>query len=242
MLSDAEAHLWHVRPETITADREIESCRRVLVDDEVQQIARFRFDVERHDRLVARALLRTVLSTYLDVDPRDWRFESNAHGRPEVAAPAAGRGLSFSVSHTRGLIVCLVARDRVVGVDTEPLNGRRSFDDIPARYFAAAEVAELATWPAETRQRRFVEYWTLKEAYVKARGLGLSLPLRQFAFDLRAMPDTIGIAFDPEFDDEPSRWQFSFEPLSAGHVVATAMARRPRSELRAREWRLLRGA
>jgi 4'-phosphopantetheinyl transferase len=238
-LGGSVVHLWYVRPEQVSAPADLEACQRILTPEERAAVARFHFDVDRHDRLVARALLRTVLSSYADVEPSAWRFVSNAHGRPAVDGPVEVRSLSFSVSHTKGLIVCLVGRDRVLGVDAEPLAGPVRFDDIAQRYFAPREAAELATWPDPARRRRFAEYWTLKEAYVKARGLGLSIPLDQFSFEIGG-PQSIAITFAPGVDDDPASWQFSLEPVSDEHVVAVATEAVADRGLQLREWSLER--
>ena len=111
--------------------------------------------------MVTRVLVRTVLSRYLALAPADWRFSANAYGRPAIANDAfANCGLSFNISHARGLIALAVTRHREIGVDVENVRVRQVSLDIADRFFAPAEVAELASFQRERQQDRFFEYWT----------------------------------------------------------------------------------
>ena len=223
-LPAAEAHLWSARPGAFADAAQLQRLRAILTDEERARADRYRFARDRRASLVTRALVRVTLSRYCDVPPARWRFRTNRHGRPEVAAPVSP--LRFNVSHTRGLVVCLVGRERELGVDTECLDRGRRWLDLAERFFAPAEARALRGVPAARRPLRFLEYWTLKESYVKARGRGLTLPLSGFRFDLPARSrDGIGIRFTPAVEDDPARWQFTLDRLGAGHVVATAVER-----------------
>lgn len=187
-------------------------------------MARLRFAADRDAYLVAHAMVRVVLSTYEDRDPASWRFVANEHGRPEID-PAQRSRLSFNLSHTRGLVACAVATGRSVGVDVETTDRRIDADEISRRHFAAAEHRALAALPEDRRDRRFLEYWTLKEAYIKARGVGLGLPLDSFAIEL-GDGGPIGISFDDRAGDDPSGWQFDQRWVSATESLAVAIPRR----------------
>ncbi len=219
-----EAHLWLARPAAFTDEARPARLRAMLTDEERARIDRLRFARDRRTVLVTRALARVTLSRYCDVPPHRWRFRTSEHGRPEISSPASP--LRFNVSHTEGLVVCLVSRGREIGVDAESLTGDRRWLDLAERFFAPAEARALREVPAARRRRRFLEYWTLKESYVKARGRGLTLPLSGFWFDLPVPArDHVRIRFTPAVDDEPSRWQFVLENLGADHVVASAVDR-----------------
>ena len=223
-LSAAEAHLWSARPAAFTDPAQIARLRAMLTGGERARTDRYRLARDRSTSLVTRALVRVTLSRYCDVPPARWRFRANDHGRPEIASPASP--LRFNVSHTAGLVVCLVTRGRELGVDAEGLDQHRRWLDLADRFFAPAEARALRVVSAAGRPRRFLEYWTLKEAYVKARGRGLTLPLSGFWFDLPApTPDDIGVRFTPAVDDDPARWQFTLQSLGTGHLVATAIDR-----------------
>ena len=109
--------------------------------------------------------------------------------------------LRFNLSHTDGLIACAVTIGREVGVDVEHIQ-RRLTHDVAGRFFAPREVDDLKALPEDEQQRVFFDYWTLKEAYIKARGFGLALPLGDFAFTL-APPAPPQIAFEPALRRRP---------------------------------------
>ena len=179
-----------------------------LSDDERAREARFYFEADRERFAIGRGLTRLQLSRFLGGDPGAWRFRVNDHGRPELdLPPGTPPPLGFNVSHTPGLVACAVTSIPDVGVDVEAVT-RRLSHDIAERFFAPREVADLRALPAEQQPRVFFDYWTLKEAYIKARGLGLALPLAHFAFRLRP-PAAPTIAFDPEIPDDPAAWQFA---------------------------------
>src|SRR5262249_38404375 len=145
---------------------------------------RFLFAEHRHQFLISHALLRQVLSLYVDVAPAAWVFSTTAHGKPEIAAPAGPPSLRFNLSHPPGR-ACLAARlGGEIGVDVENMQRREVGLELAERYFASDEVAHLRRLEGAERKSAFFDYWTLKEAYLKARGLGLSLPLDAFAFSL----------------------------------------------------------
>jgi 4'-phosphopantetheinyl transferase len=154
------------------------------------------------------------------VAPQDWRFVEDAHGKPQIVnEDSAARRISFNISHTRSLVVLGITCERALGVDTEDVHARNAELGIADHYFAADEVAQLRATPRESQQARFFEYWTLKESYIKARGLGLSLPLEQFAFDL-SRPRGVRIGFHPPLIDDPARWSFSLWRARGDHYVA----------------------
>lgn len=195
-----------------------------LDDGERARAARFVRAVDRDTFVIARALLRTTLSAYGPTTPRAWRFETNPHGCPSVAAPQAGTPrLAFNLSHTTGLVALAVTRGRLVGVDVERVD-RVVREDVAGRHFAPDEVRDLRALPADRQARAFFEYWTLKEAYIKARGMGLAIPLADFAFAL-APPAAPVIRFVEGFDDRAERWQFWQAWPTVDHRLALAVTR-----------------
>jgi len=226
-LDDRRIDLWYVRPDQTAEPALLDAYRRLLSPEEREQEQRFRFERDRVQHVVARALVRTVLSHYTLDDPASWQFGPNAFGKPFVAGPCA-MPLEFNLSHTQGLAVCLVALGREVGVDAEDVTRPVDHLTLARRFFAAPEVAVLEALPPPQQPEAFYRFWTLKEAYVKARGLGLSVPLGDFAFTV-ATEKAPSIAFTPRVGDDPSRWQFAELRLGARHQVALAV-RRPASE------------
>jgi 4'-phosphopantetheinyl transferase len=165
---------------------------------------RFLLADDRRDFAAAHVLLRHALSSCAAVAPADWQFTTNEYGKPLVVMPdQAFQGITFSLSHTKGLVACAVTRDARVGVDVERARGMSDLLDVARRCFAPAEARSLEAMSPDDRQSRFVELWTLKESYLKATGRGLSVPLDRVAFDLSHLP---GLSFSAK--DNPCNWQF----------------------------------
>lgn len=203
----------------------LSSMRALLSDAERCQEKRFYFADDRQRYLVTRAMVRSVLSRYAGGAPADWVFSANAYGRPAIAnASAAARGLSFNISHARGLIALGVTRRRALGVDVENVLARPVSIGIAERFFSRSEVAELARVPADLRQDRFFEYWTFKESYIKARGMGLSIPLDRFSFDF-PQERSVRISIDAELNDDEKRWDFWQLRPTPEHLLALCAAR-----------------
>lgn len=199
--------------------------RLIITPDENERMARFVFERDRRQFLMTRALVRTTLSRYADVSPASWRFIANEYGRPDVLdRPPGVADLRFNLSHTDGLIACAVTVGREVGIDVENIT-RKVTHDIPGRFFAPREVADLRALPEAEQQKVFFDFWTLKEAYIKARGMGLALPLADFAFRLRP-PAPPTIAFEPTLDDDPATWQFFQSRPTPEHRLGLAVRRR----------------
>ena len=168
-------------------------------------------------RSASRALQRRALSSCTDIAPDAWRFVADNNGRPRIAAPAGAPPLCFSVANTRGLVACAVSLARDVGLDVETWR-----DDVPAllvqRCFGPDERTALASLPTAAQPRRFVELWTLKEAYIKARGLGLSLPLERIGLALDDGPPRL--VLDPSLGDDGASWQLALWSPTSSHAAA----------------------
>lgn len=196
--------------------------------DEIERarLEALRAESDRRLYLAAHGLLRQALGELGSVGPAEWRFRADARGRPQISFPA-NTGLNFSLTHTGGLVAVAIARDGEVGVDAEWL-GRRQFmrpeSDLAAlaeRYFAPAEQAEVMAGAGEERNRAFLRIWTLKEAYLKARGLGLTLPLREFAFETSG--GRIALRAEPELEAAPEAWTFAQHWPTEAHCLAVAV-------------------
>jgi 4'-phosphopantetheinyl transferase len=192
----------------------------LLSEDERHRAVGFHFERDTIHFVAAHALVRRALSTFVPMSPDTWRFTTNAFGRPEVAGTGPEPHLRFNLTHTHGLVACVVSLGRDVGVDAEALDGRPSLD-IASDVLTATELAVLEKLPASERPARFLEYWTLKEAYVKARGLGLSIPLHAFAFQ-RDEKGEIGLVRDSSLQDQKT-WTFSSWRVDGAFQVALAI-------------------
>ncbi|MCC7367464.1 MAG: 4'-phosphopantetheinyl transferase superfamily protein [Chloroflexi bacterium] len=234
-LPPGEAHLWQTAPDAPAGADLLAAYDALLSPAERARNRRFVFERHRRQDLVTRALVRTVLSTYCPtVEPAAWEFAAGPFGRPFVAGPMAQTGLSFNLSHTDGMIVCLVAAEREIGVDVEDTARNSATVEIADRYFSSDEVHRLRRLPLAAQPSRFFDIWTLKEAYIKARGLGLHLPLDQFTLSLQEggpghvngpNGPCIGISFGPGIEDDPASWQLRILSLTARHRCAVAIRR-----------------
>lgn len=218
-----DVHLWLAFTDDARDGELLRAYRRMLTPQELSRGERFRFEHDRERYWLTRALVRVALSRYANVAPQDWSFETNAFGRPHVVHPdAAVRRISFNLSHTDGLIVLAVTRERAVGVDVERADRKVNLS-VADHYFSPAEAAALGALEPGLQHGRFLDLWTLKESYIKARGMGLSIPLDRFSFDLDG--DGIRLSFDAGFDDSPSRWSFLRWRPSPAHVAAVCLER-----------------
>lgn len=228
-LAATEIHLWLAFYDEIN-DASLHSAYRELLNAaEKAQEPRFYFARDRQRYLITRALVRTVLSRYVSIRPQEWIFSTNAYGRPEVVnAQARAEWLSFNISHTHSLIVLGVTKRRALGVDVENVSAREAAIEVADRYFAPQEVAVLLAAPRDQQQYRFFEYWTFKEAYIKARGMGLALPLDKFSFHYPGHHE-VEIAIQPELEDDSARWQlWQFRPMP--EYLTAICAERARGE------------
>ena len=175
-----------------------------------------------HDRgafIAAHALTRGTLSRYASLAPSEWRFCSGPHGKPEIAAEVDSPPLRFNLSHTRGLVAVAVGMRHSLGVDIELVDRDRLGLDLALSTFAPAECEHLLRLPVAEQTVAAFRFWTLKEAYLKATGLGLSVPLKHFAFTL-AGPS---ITFTHRMADDPARWHFHQLQPTPEHILALAV-------------------
>jgi 4'-phosphopantetheinyl transferase len=215
-------HLWYTQSDDLTAPAALDAYLGLLSPDEHTRHARFLNERARHEYLLTRALCRTVLSRYAAVGPADWRFRANQWGRPEIDCPSPEYAdLRFNLSNTRGLVVCAVAQGGEIGVDVELIDRAGSLLEIADRFMAPVEARDIAGLPPDTQALRFFTYWTLKEAYIKARGRGLSIPLDKFWFHLdAASPARLVLA--PDMDDTAAGWTFAQLQPTGRHLLAIA--------------------
>lgn len=219
-LAPGEVHVWLTEAERLLDATWWAGALALMTEDERARHDRFVFERSRRQFAAARALVRRVLAGYVGAPPEALRFVVSAHGRPALT-PDAG-GLVFNLSHTEGLAALAVARGVELGVDVEDCQRRSRPEEIADHFFAAAEVAGLMALPAAARPARFFDLWTLKEAYIKARGLGLALPLGGFAFDLAGGRAAIAVSFEERIGDAPAGWRFTLDDPTPRHRLALA--------------------
>lgn len=203
-------------------DRELRDALALLSADERERHARFRVERDRREFAIAHALLRATLSEFGDAAPRDWRFETGPHGKPALAPGISAPPLAFNLSHAHGLVACAVSRGPVLlGLDVELVTRATDWRGIASRYFSSAELAQIDRAPAAERATRFFELWTLKEAFAKALGLGLSQSLDAAVFEVAGgactgctLPDGMPAA----------AWTFALYRPAPDHRLAVAVS------------------
>ncbi|MBW2713727.1 MAG: 4'-phosphopantetheinyl transferase superfamily protein [Deltaproteobacteria bacterium] len=165
--------------------------------------------------------MRTTLSRYARVSPSDWQFQEGEYGRPEITPNPAAPGLRFNLSHTKGLVACIATREIDCGVDVERVGRVKNLEGVARRVFSEIELDDLLGRSGADREGRFTDFWVLKEAYIKARGMGFQLPLRDIHFRI---PEgrAIELDFSPGFDDNPSEWQLHLQNQSYFDEPTTA--------------------
>jgi 4'-phosphopantetheinyl transferase len=197
--------------------------RACLDENERAQADRFYFDEDRATYAAAHWLVRTALAAVGDLPAAEWRFIVEKRGKPRIDPDLGRSDLRFNLSHTKGLVACAVAVGCEIGVDVETLTRNSADVAIAERYFSPREVAILRDVPADRQRETFFRFWTLKEAFIKATGEGLSRGLASFSFAL----DPLAIAFHPEDPPESAAWTFVERRPTPRHVLAIALRHPP---------------
>lgn len=221
-LNQSDIHLWHIdQADFELADLQA-NCLKWLSEVELARYHRYQFDRHKKQLMLGRMLTRSVLSLYDNsVAPGDWRFELNGYGKPAIHNEQQRLPLFFNLSHSGEKLVLAVAGFEDIGVDIEQASRPRRISKIAARYFSAAEAADLLALPEQDRLQRFYQLWTLKEAYIKACGLGLAISLQHFSYSFPSDAQIV-VSFDPARQDDPDRWQFWQLGIDGNFALALA--------------------
>ena len=213
-LGNNDVHLWRA-----SLDCEEAVLRRLetsLSAEEKSRAAKFVFAADRDHFIAARGILRELLAKYLHDSASAVKITYGRHGKPTLSSSDLDCSLHFNLSHSRGLAVYAFSMRREVGIDLEPIRSDFATEDIAERFFSPAEIKELASLPAPLKAKGFFQCWTRKEAYIKARGEGLQIPLDSFSVALTpGEPEQLRSA-------DSARWSLrAFQPAEgyAGAVV-----------------------
>ena len=220
VLSSEEVHVWSAKLDQ-TASR-VHNLQQTLDGNERARAERFYFRRDRNHFIVAHGLLRVILSRYLNIEPGDLRFCYSPYGKPMLAKEFDGDRLRFNLSHSHSVVLYAVTRAREIGIDIECIRPELAYEQIAEGFFSPREVAALRTVPMSRQLKAFFDCWTRKEAYIKARGEGLSLALDRFDVSLApgepaTLLSTVG---DPH---ETSRWSLRELDVAPGYVAALAV-------------------
>ncbi len=224
-IAPRSSHLWLCHADE---SRDLPATRQAcLSTDERNRLRDFVFDRDRRRYATTRLVVRDILSSCVALPPEDLRFVTDPYGRPHlVEQPPHPHGpITLNISHTVGLIAVAVRRGARIGIDVEPRD--RAIDVARmSRFLSAVDLKTLAAVPPDRQRARFVDLWTLKESYIKARGLGLRLPLHRFGIDFPT-PATVTMRFDGGVDDPSPAWHLWQFHLASGHALALCTDRDP---------------
>jgi 4'-phosphopantetheinyl transferase len=196
----------------------VKSIESTLSADESARAARFHFEVDKNRFIVAHGVLRKILGRYLHRDPAELTFSVNQYGKPALVNST----LEFNLSHSGDFALIAVTQGRKIGVDVERIRQGISSHVIAQQYFSKAEVAELQSLPIEQRESAFFTCWTRKEAYIKAQGLGLALPLESFDVSLSPNEPAVLRATRPD-PQESARWMLRSLDVDLNYAGAIAV-------------------
>jgi 4'-phosphopantetheinyl transferase len=225
-------HLWFAYPDDLLEESVAATAMQLLSEEERTRRERFKFERQRREYLATHALARVALSHAGKLPPEAWKFQFNEYGKPSIDPEC---GLRFNLSNSKDMVVCLVSERGDVGVDVEPRERAASVLEVAPRMFSPQELAQLEGLREEEKPERALRLWTLKEAYIKARGMGLALPLSKFSF-LFEGEAKMRMAMDRNLGDRPARWKFS-QMEHAGHLIALMVESKTVPELRCWEAR-----
>lgn len=236
-LDQSGIHVWLADQADFDPDSLARRCLSWLSSEETRRYRRLQLARHRTQFLLGRYFVRTVLSRYVEsVAPAAWCFTVNDYGKPAIDPARHDAALYYNLSHSQGRLALAVARQPTLGIDIEGCTRPRRVSRIATRYFSTDEVQALLQLDEAAQLERFYELWTLKEAYIKACGLGLAIPLQQFGFALDT-PGKIRVQFSAEREDIARAWRFWQLDIGAGHRLALALkggqdAAAPRLSLR----------
>lgn len=218
-LARGEIHVW--RGSLEVASHQFDEFERTLSVDEISRARRFHFERDRRSFIARRGILRSILATYLESKPSELRFLYNEFGKPRLEVSTDLHGLSFNQSHSRGQTLIAVAVDRQVGVDIEFIDNSVACNELATRFFARNEIAALEVMPESAKVAGFFRCWARKEAYVKAREKGLSIPLDSFDVSLNQEKSS---SVSGSEDSEVSKWKIEDLDVDSRYACAIAAA------------------
>jgi len=216
-----EVHVWQARVDAESL-RESEILD-ALTEDERARAARFRFAKDRNQYIVGRSMMRALLGNYLGCPPPEIRFCYSPYGKPDLAG-GLQTDLRFNLSHSRELVLLAVTQWSAIGVDVEFIEPQVINERVAEQFFSKDEVAALTALPVELRAMGFFSCWTRKEAFIKAKGEGLSMQLDKFDVSLQPGQPARLLAVRPDAG-ELDQWSLQDLGLRDGYIGAVAVAR-----------------
>lgn len=219
--NNTEAAIWVAE---VTGTNSLSDWEALLGPDERERAHSFHFPEDWQRYVYGRGLLRWLLGSYLELDPAALKFTYSEHGKPELAAGLSPRPLHFNLSHSGTKLLLAFAWERRVGADVEQVTGNRDLEQIAKRFFSPAERTALLALEGNTRKEAFYLCWSRKEAFLKAVGDGLSMPLDQFDVAVHPGKPAALLATRPD-PTEAERWEMHGVDMGPGYAAAVVLER-----------------
>lgn len=220
LIPSNQIHVW--RLSLGLSEHQRANILAILSADEIERAGRFHFEKDQNRFIAARGLLRQILGLYLGEKPQRLQFEYTDFGKPVFGTNSDYKGLHFNLSHSANFALCAITQSREVGIDIERIRSEISVDQIVRRFFSPSEIRSIEMLHEEKRNQLFFQYWTRKEAFLKATGKGLSFPMEQCDVSLMS-----GVTFSPViFQDEKSEssdWHVQDLFPAEGYAAAIAV-------------------
>lgn len=219
-LSNKEIHIWRAKLDL--SENFIQKLRETLSIDEKLRAKQFRFDKDRNHFITARGILRNILGKYLNVEPSRFEFRYGNNGKPALSKTFGNGIIHFNLSHSEGLAIYVFTRDQEIGVDLENIGKLENIEKIVESFFSRREKADFCTLPQSSKNAAFINYWTIKEAYLKAIGTGLSYSMNKF--DVSIVPGKPARLLKIDGDSKKaSQWSIYMLKPATGYVAAIAL-------------------
>lgn len=213
--TEAEIHVWRIALQQSLSQSG--KLKQLLSADECARADRFRFECDRQRFIVSHGAVRLILGNYLHTAPERLQFRATSYGKPYLAPTDGMEPLAFNLSHAGDFALCAVGHQRAIGIDIERLRPIPEAMQIAEQFFAGCEQRYLASLSPVQQIEAFFDFWTCKEAFLKARGDGLLHPLDKIVVEL----DTEGIATLARIDDDPyagQRWSLGLFTPARGYT------------------------
>ena len=219
-LPDSDIHIW-CTPLNVSQE-DLSHYISLLSLDEKTRAERFYFEKDRNHFIVGRGLLRTLISRYLEMNPAQIEFVYEDHGKPALKPVLQDKTLGFNLSHSKDLALYAFSWDRKVGVDVEHIHPMPDIDDFAERFFSSRESAYINSLSGQQKEAVFFKLWTCKEAFLKANGNGLTLPINEVEISLET-ESSVRLQSIGKEKEQTAHWRLEiFNPVP-GYQAALAV-------------------
>ncbi len=215
-------HVWVTDIEKVTDPYLLDVYRSILSQEEMERYERLNSEKDKESFLVSHAMVRSVLSNYEEIAPKDLQFKTSENGKPQVYCEKGERLLlEYNMSHSGKYAVMVVTNEIVCGIDVEKIDPERDILGIAKNFFSSSEMIDLQSVAKSELAHRFYTYWTLKEALIKAKGETIGSALSNISFDLHHQTQIVVDLHN--IDDDGRRWQFHSQKLDEDYILALAL-------------------